>query len=92
MAFCFYELGQHDEAIAQWRAALTLSNQNSPDANAGLGMALYVAGSRDEGFRYYQRASALNEDYRDESLLRSKYLWGDKAIADSRPLREQLTR
>ncbi len=92
MAFCFYELGQRDEAIEQWRAALNLSNQNSPDANAGLGMALYVAGSRDEGFRYYQRASALNEDYLDENLLRSKYFWSDKAIADSRPLREQLTR
>jgi tetratricopeptide (TPR) repeat protein len=92
MAFCLYELGQNDQAIEQWRQALALSEQNSPDANAGLGMALYASGRQDEGFRYYQRASALNQDYRDENLLRTRYYWGDKAIADSRPLREQLTR
>jgi tetratricopeptide (TPR) repeat protein len=91
IAFCLYELGLADQAIAQWRAALELSNQNSPDANAGLGMALYyVDGRSEEGLRYYQRAIALNEDYRNEDRMRREHMWGDKAIAASRPLRDQL--
>ena len=36
--------------------------------------------------------NALNKAYRDKTILRSKYFWGDKAIADTRPLREQLMR
>src|SRR3954462_11890389 len=64
------------------------TNQNSPYANASLGMALYyVAGHTKEGFRYYQQAIALNEDHRNEDSLRSEHMWGGKAINDSRPLR-----
>jgi tetratricopeptide (TPR) repeat protein len=92
MAFCLYEQGKLDQAIEQWRMALDRSGQNSPDANAGLGMALYASGRSEEGLRYYQRAIALNDGYRNENTLRSTFSWSDKAIADSRPLREQLTR
>lgn len=91
MAVCLYEIGQADQAIAQWRAALNISEQNSADANAGLGMALYyMAGHSEEGLRYYQRAMALDEDYRSEDKIRREHMWGDKAIGDSQPLREQL--
>jgi len=48
MAFCLYELDRKDEAIAKWRQALSIE-PNSPDANAGIGMALYVTGHRDDG-------------------------------------------
>lgn len=91
MAFCLYEQGKVNQAIEQWQAALAL-HKFSADANAGLGMALYVAGSRAEGLEYYRNAIDLKADYRNENILRSTYAWSDKAIADSQPLRAQLGR
>jgi Flp pilus assembly protein TadD len=89
LAFCLYELGWSEEAIAHWRAALAL-NPSSQDANAGLGMALYQAGHQDEGLAAYRRAIELGGAYRDENWMRGERLWSDKAIGDSRALREQL--
>jgi len=86
MAFCLYELGQTDEAIAKWQQALAIE-PNSPDANAGLGMALYVAGHQDDGIAYYRNALGLKAEYADENWLRTVALWSERAIADSRPLR-----
>ena len=86
MAFCLYELGRSDEAIAEWQQALAIE-PNSPDANAGLGMALYVAGHQDDGIAYYRNALGLKAEYADETWLRTVALWSERAITDSRPLR-----
>ncbi|HEX5688753.1 MAG TPA: tetratricopeptide repeat protein, partial [Roseiflexaceae bacterium] len=89
-AFCLYELGYRDDAIAQWREALRL-NRDSPDANAGLGMALYQAGEIAEGIQAYDKAMQdQNTDYRNEDWMRYQRFWSEQAIADSRPLREQI--
>ncbi|KPV53407.1 hypothetical protein SE17_09850 [Kouleothrix aurantiaca] len=86
MAFCLYELGRVDEAIAKWQQALAIE-PNSPDANAGLGMALYASGRREEGIAYYRTAIQLKADYANEDWLRTAALWSDRAINDSRELR-----
>jgi tetratricopeptide (TPR) repeat protein len=86
MAFCLYELGRTDEAIAKWQQALAIE-PNSPDANAGLGMALYVSGHQDDGIAYFRNALGLKAEYADENWLRTVALWSERAIADSRPLR-----
>lgn len=90
-AFCLYELGRVDEAIAKWRASITLDPARQ-DAHAGLGMALYQIGQREEGLREYQQAIDLGGSYLDEGWMRSQRSWSEKAIADSRPLREALAR
>jgi tetratricopeptide (TPR) repeat protein len=89
MAFCLYELGLPDEAIAKWRAAINL-NSAGQDAYAGLGMALYKAGRYDEALATYRRAIELGGNYLDEAWMRQERLWSDKAITDSRPLRVAL--
>lgn len=86
MAFCLCEQGKTAEAIAQWRHALDLW-RDSLDANAGLGMALYVTGEQEEGRSKYAAAVAKDQGYQDEDYLQNTRFWSDKAIADSRPLR-----
>lgn len=86
MAFCLYDLGQRDEAIAQWQAAIALLPE-SQDAHAGLGMALFQAGRTDEGIAEYRKAIELGGNYRDEAWIRRERFWSDKALADSQPLR-----
>lgn len=86
MAFCLYELGRPAEAIAKWQQALAIE-PNSPDANAGLGMALYVSGRRDDGIAYYRAALQLRAEYADEAWLRTVALWSERAINSSRELR-----
>ncbi len=90
MAFCLYELGRPNEAIAKWQQALSIE-PNSPDANAGLGMALYQAGRQEEAISYYQTARRLKPEYGDEQWLRDEALWSERVIADSRALRELST-
>jgi tetratricopeptide (TPR) repeat protein len=89
MAFCMYERGEAYAAIASWEDALRLT-ETSADANAGLGMALYATGQRDQGLEKYRRAIKQDARYRDEGWMRRERQWSEKAIADSRPLREQL--
>lgn len=86
MAFCLYELDRRDEALAKWQQALAIE-PNSPDANAGLGMLLYVTGRQSEGIGYYRKAVGLNANYTDETWLRSAALWSERAITDSREVR-----
>lgn len=86
MAFCLYELGRTDEAIAKWQQALAVE-PNSPDANAGMGMALYMSGWRDEGIASYRTALQLRAEYADEIWLRTVALWSERVISDSRELR-----
>ena len=89
MAFCLYELARLEEATAKWRQALGIE-PNSPDANAGLGLALYVAGQQDEGLNFYRKAVALQAGYLDEAYLRDTVFWSAHAIEASRPLREAI--
>ena len=89
MAFCLYEQGKVEDAITQWRRALAIY-PDSPDANAGLGMALYTTGNYAEGLKFYSIAIDNNPGYRDETWLRTTALWSTRAIADSRSLRTAL--
>ena len=89
MAFCLYDLNRNAEAIARWRQALGIE-PNSPDANAGLGLALYVAGQQDEGLIFYRKAVGLQAGYLDEGYLRDSVFWSVHAVEASRPLRERL--
>jgi tetratricopeptide (TPR) repeat protein len=86
MAFCLYELGHKDEAIARWQQALSIE-PNSPDANAGLGMALYMTRRQDDGITFYRNALRIKAEYADEQWLRAVALWSERAIADSQALR-----
>jgi tetratricopeptide (TPR) repeat protein len=86
IAFCLYEQGKTDEAIAKWRQAQALE-PNSPDVNAGLGMALYASGQQAEGLALYRKAISIQPRYADEAFLRDGVFWSEKAIADSRDVR-----
>jgi tetratricopeptide (TPR) repeat protein len=85
LAFCLYERGATAEATSSWRQALDL--YDSADANAGLGMALFVSGQQDEGRSYYQHALGLDASYADEEWMRTERMWSAQALADSRALR-----
>ena len=87
--FCLYELGRTAQAIAEWRTAIKL-NSAGQDAHAGLGMALYQTGDREGGLREYQAAITMESQYRDETWLKNERDWSERAIADSRPLRDAL--
>ena len=86
MAFCLYDLDRKDEAIANWLQALSIE-PNSPDANAGLGMAFYTTGRQDDGIAFYRTALGINAKYSDEEWLGTVALWSEHAIADSRAIR-----
>lgn len=88
-AFCAYELGRIDLAIAAWQLALD-RNPASPDAHAGLAMALLQSGEAGEAQDHYRRAVELDGRYRDAAWLREARAWSERAIADSEPLRQAL--
>jgi hypothetical protein len=54
-------------------------------------MMLYQAGRHEEGLAAYRHAIELGGDYRNEDWMHAERLWSEKAIADSRPLRESIT-
>lgn len=89
MAFCVYEEGRVDEAIGYWGQAWRLKG-DSPDVNAGLGMALFVRSRRAVGAGFYRRALLLSAGYADEGWMREERLWSERVLRDSRALRAVL--
>ncbi|WP_161569198.1 tetratricopeptide repeat protein [Candidatus Oscillochloris fontis] len=87
LAGIFYEQGRDDDAIRLWEQALELEAK-SPDANAGLGTALAAKGEFEQGWAYYQRALELEAGYADAAWMARERLWGQRALSDSKLLRE----
>jgi tetratricopeptide (TPR) repeat protein len=89
-AFCFYDLGRYEDALASWQEALRRDPGNA-DALAGLGTVYYRQGQATPGLGYYLQAVALDPGYADEGYLLVDRLWGGPSILDSRPLRAQIS-
>jgi len=86
LAFCLYERGAIADAINNWQMALAIYS-DSPDANAGLGMALFASGRKWEGIALYQRAIAIDPQYANERWMHDKRQWSSHALENSRALR-----
>lgn len=88
LAFMRYEQGQDVVAIQLWDQALARSPL-SPDANAGMGMALAAQGRIDEAWVYYSRALYYEPGYADAAWMQQERLWGPRALAHAAPLRDR---
>ena len=80
LAFVLFDLGRHADALEHWQHALRVSPDEA-DAMAGQAAALHVLDRHEEGRAAYVAAISLNGDFLDETVMRTKYLWSDAAIA-----------
>lgn len=84
LAYLLYDLDRVEEAVEHWEKAVGL--ESSADQHAGLGLGLWRMGEKDRAVQEYCKALELDERYADLSWLPTEPFWGEKAIADARPL------
>lgn len=74
-----YEQGNVDEAIKQWRAAVSIDKQAAEPLMA-MGVALYNKGDREQGLKMGEAAIKIDGRYGDLEFLRQN-LWGDRLLS-----------
>ena len=77
-----YEQGNVDEALKQWRAAVSIEKQAAEPLMA-MGVALYARGDREQGLKMGEAAIKIDGRYGDLEFLRQN-LWGDRLLADTK--------
>ena len=85
--FALYELGEPEEAAAEWLAAVRL-DPNEPFARAGLAVGLYGLGQVEEATEQYAKALILDKRYIDTESLRLDVRWKANALSVLRRLKE----
>ncbi len=77
-----YEQGQLDEALKQWRAAVSIEKQAAEPLLA-MAVALYTKGDRAQGLKIGQAAVKIDGRYGDLEFLKHN-LWGDRLLGDTK--------
>ncbi len=77
-----YEQGQLDEALKQWRAAVSIEKQAAEPLLA-MAVALYTKGDRAQGLKIGQAAVKIDGRYGDLEFLKQN-LWGDRLLGDTK--------
>lgn len=77
-----YEQGELDEAIKQWRAAVSIEKQAAEPLLA-MGVALFTKGDRAQGLKMGQAAVKIDGRYGDLDFLKQN-LWGDRLLGDTK--------
>ena len=74
-----YEQGNVNEAIKQWRAAVSIEKQAAEPLMA-MAVALYNKGDREQGLKLGETAIKIDGRYGDLEFLKQN-LWGDRLLA-----------
>lgn len=77
-----YEQGELDEALKQWRAAVSIEKQAAEPLLA-MAVALYTKGDRVQGLKIGQAAVKIDGRYGDLEFLKQN-LWGNRLLGDTK--------
>jgi tetratricopeptide (TPR) repeat protein len=82
--FTYYEIGNLNEAMQNWRRAISIDSVNV-ESTLALAVALFKQGKQTEAYNMAEKAIELNRDFANIQYLKDS-LWSDKIVADTQQL------
>jgi hypothetical protein len=80
-----YELGEIQAAIENWEKVIQINNKSS-GSQLAIAVALYHQGNIDQGLQLAESALKLDSNIGKLDVLKNKWFWGDKLLADAEKL------
>jgi len=81
LGYFYYEQGDYSKAVESWKKANVL-NGNDADCLAGLALGLHKLGQTAEATALWARATRLDQNYANPSVLKENADWSDQAALD----------